>query len=55
MKFPLGWMCVEKLLNSEAKKPMLYIHLGGLLGNTAMIPSYQAIKLSRYQYTNIPK
>ncbi|GIU07569.1 MULTISPECIES: pyridoxal-phosphate dependent enzyme [unclassified Shewanella] len=38
---PLGWMCVEKLLNNEAKIPMLYIHQGGLLGNATMLPRYQ--------------
>ncbi|WP_299806196.1 pyridoxal-phosphate dependent enzyme [uncultured Shewanella sp.] len=38
---PLGWMCVEKLLHSEANIPMLYIHQGGLLGNATMLPRYQ--------------
>ncbi|ABZ76959.1 conserved hypothetical protein [Shewanella halifaxensis HAW-EB4] len=38
---PLGWMCVEKLLNTEAVQPILYIHQGGLLGNATMLPRYE--------------
>ncbi|GIU19952.1 pyridoxal-phosphate dependent enzyme [Shewanella sp. MBTL60-007] len=38
---PLGWMCVEKLLEVDSKSPMLYIHQGGLLGNATMLPRYQ--------------
>ncbi|MEZ9593689.1 pyridoxal-phosphate dependent enzyme [Shewanella sp. 10N.261.52.F9] len=38
---PLGWMCVEKLLDSGLEQPMLYIHQGGLLGNATMLPRYQ--------------
>ncbi|MGS0689053.1 pyridoxal-phosphate dependent enzyme [Shewanella sp. 0m-4] len=38
---PLGWMCVEKLLDTEPCLPMLYIHQGGLLGNATMLPRYK--------------
>lgn len=38
---PLGWMCVEKLLNTDSVQPILYIHQGGLLGNATMLPRYQ--------------
>ncbi|ABV87206.1 conserved hypothetical protein [Shewanella pealeana ATCC 700345] len=41
MKFPLGWMCVEKLLTSDANVPMLYIHQSGLPANATMLPRYQ--------------
>ncbi|MGS0680741.1 1-aminocyclopropane-1-carboxylate deaminase/D-cysteine desulfhydrase [Shewanella sp. 125m-7] len=38
---PLGWMCVEKLIEHEAELATLYIHQGGLLGNATMLPRYQ--------------
>ncbi|MDR8523631.1 pyridoxal-phosphate dependent enzyme [Shewanella fidelis] len=47
---PLGWMCVEKLIQQNTMMPnnssssaatILYIHQGGLLGNETMLPRYQ--------------
>ncbi|MCK8045559.1 pyridoxal-phosphate dependent enzyme [Shewanella sp. 1CM18E] len=48
---PLGWMCVEKILQKRVNQTekeivgsapaILYIHQGGLLGNATMLPRYK--------------
>ncbi|MEC4724800.1 1-aminocyclopropane-1-carboxylate deaminase/D-cysteine desulfhydrase [Shewanella sp. D64] len=39
---PIGWLTLEEYLRKRGKQdPIMYIHQGGLLGNTSMLPRYK--------------
>ncbi|WP_299010109.1 pyridoxal-phosphate dependent enzyme [uncultured Shewanella sp.] len=38
---PLGWIVLQSFLTRNDKRPVLYLHQGGLLGNASMLPRYR--------------